>query len=122
MNPGTRHRDAVQPRAKIWLERRGNVALSTWRVALLEAIEDSGSLASAAGRLNVPYRTAWYKLRGAEQELGVRLVETHSGGAGGGHTKLTPQGRDVVERFRRVTTGIERTVSERFAVEFPELT
>jgi hypothetical protein len=51
------------PRSKVWLERGGQVVLSDWRVELLEAIEATGSLARAAERLEVPYRTAWYKLK-----------------------------------------------------------
>jgi hypothetical protein len=58
------HRDeALCPRSKVWLERGGQVVLSDWRVELLEAIEATGSLARAAERLEVPYRTAWYKLK-----------------------------------------------------------
>ena len=38
-------------------------AMREVRVALLEAIEATGSLARAADQLGVPYRTAWYKLK-----------------------------------------------------------
>jgi hypothetical protein len=55
--------EALCPRSKVWLERGGQVVLSDWRVELLEAIEATGSLARAAERLDVPYRTAWYKLK-----------------------------------------------------------
>jgi hypothetical protein len=55
--------EALCPRSKVWLERGGQVVLSDWRVELLEAIDATGSLARAAERLDVPYRTAWYKLK-----------------------------------------------------------
>ena len=55
-----------RPLVKVWVERGGEVALSEWRIALLEAVEATGSLSSAARQLNVPYRTAWYKLRQIE--------------------------------------------------------
>jgi molybdate transport system regulatory protein len=106
------------PRSKVWLERDGEVALSDWRVALLEAIEATGSLARAADRLSVPYRTAWYKLKEIEQRLGVRLLETQSGGADGGGSQLTAEARQIVARFHRVNAGIERLVAERFRAEF----
>ncbi|MGH8630604.1 MAG: winged helix-turn-helix domain-containing protein, partial [Burkholderiales bacterium] len=77
--------------SKVWLERDGRVALSGWRIALLEAVGEAGSLAAAAARLGVPYRTAWYKLREVEEQLGVRLLDTHRGGADGGHTTLTAE-------------------------------
>jgi molybdate transport system regulatory protein len=105
----------------VWLERDGQVVLSDWRVALLEAIEATGSLARAADRLDVPYRTAWYKLKEIEQRLGVRLLETQSGGADGGGSRLTAEARQVIARFHRVNAGIEQLVAERFRAEFGAL-
>jgi molybdate transport system regulatory protein len=111
----------LYPRSKVWLERRGEVVLSDWRVALLEAIEATGSLARAAERLDVPYRTAWYKLKEIERRLGVRLLETQSGGADGGGSRLTAEAQEVIARFHRVNAGIEQLIAERFRAEFGAL-
>jgi len=113
---------ALNFHSKVWLERDGRVALSAWRIALLEAVDEAGSLAAAAARLGVPYRTAWYKLREIEEQLGLRLLDTHSGGPDGGHTTLTPAAVDIVRRFRHASRGVEELVRERFESEFPELT
>jgi molybdate transport repressor ModE-like protein len=112
----------VNVHSKVWLERDGHVALSAWRIALLEAVHQTGSLAAGAAQLGVPYRTAWYKLRQIEEQLGLRLLDTHSGGPDGGHTTLTPEAIDIVRRFHRASNGFEDLVRERFASEFPELT
>ena len=109
------------PRSKVWLERGGQVVLSDWRVELLEAIEATGSLARAAERLEVPYRTAWYKLKEIERRLGVRLLETQSGGADGGGSQLTAEARQMVARFRRLNAGIDELIAERFRAEFGAL-
>jgi molybdate transport system regulatory protein len=109
---------SLEPRSKVWFERGGRVALSDWRVALLEAVDDTGSLTAAAERMGVPYRTAWYKLRDAEEQLGARLVATESGGASGGGTRLTPAGRDAIDRFRRVQNGVGDLIRQRFDEEF----
>jgi molybdate transport system regulatory protein len=113
-------RDAstLQIRSKIWIERDGAVALSEWRVSLLEAIDAKGSLSRAAETLDVPYRTAWERVKETEAELGVRLLESESGGADGGGSRLTPEARDLCRRFRRVSGGIHEVVSRRFAAEF----
>jgi molybdate transport system regulatory protein len=113
-------RDAstLQIRSKIWIERDGAVALSEWRVSLLEAIDAKGSLSHAAEALDVPYRTAWERVKETEAELGVRLLESESGGADGGGSRLTPEARDLCRRFRRVSGGIHEVVSRRFAAEF----
>ncbi len=111
----------VYARSKIWLDLDGRVALSEWRIHLLEAVGEAGSLAAAAQRLGVPYRTAWYKLREIEDRLGTRLLEGHSGGSDGGHMTLTPEARDIIRRFHRVSNGVAELVQSRFRTEFPEL-
>ncbi len=111
---------SLEIRSKIWIERRGDVVLSEWRVELLEAIDAHGSLSRAAGALNEPYRTAWERVKATEAELGVRLLESESGGADGGGSHLTPAARDLCRRFRRVSGGIQEVVSRRFVAEFGE--
>jgi molybdate transport system regulatory protein len=110
----------LQIRSKIWIERDDAVVLSEWRVSLLEAIDATGSLRRAAEALDVPYRTAWDRVKATEAELGLRLLETSSGGADGGGSQLTPQAREVCRRFRQVTSGIQELVGARFANEFSE--
>ena len=110
----------LEIRSKIWIERRGqgSVVLSEWRVDLLEAIDTHGSLSRAAEALDVPYRTAWERVKATEGEIGFRLLESESGGLDGGGSRLTPQARDLCRRFRRVSSGIQEVVSRRFAAEF----
>ena len=107
--------------SKIWVERDGKVVLSDWRVRLLETIDETGSLSRAAEKLEVPYRTAWYKLKEIEDRLGVKLLETQSGGADGGGSRLTADARQLITRFRRVCAGIGELVEQRFRTESRDL-
>lgn len=108
-------------RSKIWVERGDDVLLSEWRIELLEAVEETGALAAAAARLGVPYRTAWERIKETEGRLGVRLLRTESGGADGGGSQLTAEGRDLVGRFRRVTAGVAELVERRFRDELGDV-
>lgn len=108
----------VVPRAKLWLEVDGTIALSEWRVALLEAVEETGSLAQAAAHIGVSCRTAAYKLRAIEPNLGVRLLAGHSGGAAGGCRRLTPAGRDYVRRWQAFSASLDAWVAEHFRAAF----
>src|SRR5918993_3860821 len=110
----------LEIRSKIWIERRGEVVLSEWRVELLEAIDAHGSLSRAAEALHIPYRTAWERVKATESEIGFRLLDSESGGLDGGGSRLTPQARDPCRRFRRVSSGIQEVVSRRFAAEFSD--
>lgn len=108
----------LAPRSKLWLEVDGRIALSGWRVALLEAVEATGSLAAAAEQLGVPYRTATYKLREIETSLGVRLVATRSGGATGGGSLLTPEARDYIRRWHAFSADLDAWVAAHFHAAF----
>ena len=108
----------LRPRSKVWLERDGRVVLSEWRVALLEGVAETGSLAGAAARLDVPYRTACARLREIEAGLGFKVLETQTGGADGGGSRLTPAAREALARFHRVADGVGALVDARFRAEF----
>ena len=109
----------MRPRLKLWLEDdEGRVALSEWRVGLLEAIREHGSLSSAARALGVPHRTAWERIREMEARLGTQLVEAESGGSAGGHSRLTPAAEDLVRRYTAVRSGLDDLVASRFAEQF----
>ena len=108
----------MYPRFNLWLEVDGNVVLSAWRVALLEAVAETGSISSAAERMNIGYRQAWAKIRECEERLGLPLIETTVGGSGGGGAQLTPAGRDLVAKYRVFSAGLEESIRQRFREAF----
>ena len=111
----------MEPKANFWIERDGQVALSVWRVALLEAIDETGSISAAAEKMGIHYRLAWTRVHEMEERLGVKLVETHTGGAGGGGAVLTPIAREYIKRFHKFTEGLPALVEERFHETFGDL-
>ena len=108
----------MQPRSNLWIEKEGEVVLSKWRVNLLRAIDETGSISSAAEKMHVSYHRAWEKVHEMETRLGVALVETQTGGAHGGGAKLTPIARDYIARFERFSQGIDELVARHFAESF----
>ena len=109
--------DDLEIHSKLWVERAGKVALSDWRAELLLAIDETGSLSAAAERLNVPYRTAWYKLKGAEKALGISLVESESGGVAGGQTRLTKKGSYNMFAFGEGSVAMQRVLADDAGIE-----
>ncbi len=108
----------MEPKFNLWIEQDGVVVLSAWRVALLEAIDQAGSISAAAEQLKIPYRRAWEKLQEVEAGLGVKLVDTAVGGVGGGGARLTAVGRQAIDRFRAFSAGFEQEVQRRYAAAF----
>jgi molybdate transport repressor ModE-like protein len=113
----------MRARLKVWIETEdGRVALSEWRVKLLEAVAEHGSLVAAARELGVPHRTAWQRIQEMEATLGVQLLETTSGGTNGGGSRLSPAAVDLVARYQALHAGLDDLVLERFEGGFRDLT
>lgn len=72
------------------------------RVALLEAIRDTGSMTRAAQAVGISYKTAWDRVQAMNNVSRVPLVERSAGGAGGGGTRLTPHALALVVAFREL--------------------
>ncbi|MCB9433979.1 MAG: winged helix-turn-helix domain-containing protein [Ardenticatenaceae bacterium] len=90
----------------VWLEEDGNVIISLWRIRLLAAIGETGSISSAAAQLDVPYRIAWQRLNEMETRLGRQLVVTQTGGRDGGGSQLTPLAQAYIAQFQLVSQEI----------------
>lgn len=111
----------LTPHINLWLECEGQVVMSSWRVALLEAVARTGSISSAAEEMHVPYRIAWNKIKEMEQGLGVQLVTTRVGGSDGGGTHLTAAGEEYVQRFRQFSARFEQWIEQQFSEAFAGL-
>lgn len=107
-----------EPKFNLWIEQDGEVVLSAWRVRLLLAIDSTGSITAAAEQLNIPYRRAWEKVQEIERGLGVKVIETAVGGAGGGGAHLTAAGRKAIEQFQAFSSGFEAEVGKRYRQAF----
>ena len=73
------------------------------------------------GRWGVPHRTAWQRIQEMESSIGVRLLETISGGVGGGRSSVSPVAQDFVRRYEAPRAGLDDLVGERFHNGFREL-
>jgi molybdate transport system regulatory protein len=107
--------EPMEPRAKLWIEHEGRLVLSDYRVRLLEHIDETGSLSEAAVRMQLSYRRAWGKVKEIEQNLGAKLIESAAGGAGGGGSRLTADGKRLIALYREFRTNVERDLAAEFA-------
>ncbi len=110
----------MRPRSNFWIENDGQVVLSEWRVALLEAVERTGSINAAATEHGVHFRVAWRKLKEMEDGLGVKLTQRSVGGKQGGGTALTAAGRAYVQAFHAYMAGLKDLAARQFAAAFEQ--
>src|SRR5262247_2532577 len=108
----------MRPCSNFWIEKDGKVVLIEWRVALLEAVQSTGSINAAAAQQGVPFRVAWQKLKEMEDGLGVKLTERTVGGKRGGGTRLTSAGRIYVSRFHAYVAGLKGIADKQFTEAF----
>jgi molybdate transport system regulatory protein len=110
----------MQPKFNFWLEKDGRVTLSIWRVKLLEAVGEAGSISSAAAEMNIPYRIAWQKIHEMETRLGQKLVQTQVGGSDGGGATLTPLAQSYIQKFNQFQEETQTLLQSQFDKAFSE--
>ena len=109
------------PKFNFWLEIDGEVGLSVWRVRLLQAVAEAGSISGGAQLMNVPYRIAWQKINEMENRLGLKLVETHVGGRTGGGATVTPIAQEYIQRFDQLSREAQQFLHGRYQALFTDL-
>ncbi|CAD5372990.1 Putative transcriptional regulator, ModE family [Rubrivivax sp. A210] len=72
------------------------------KIALLEAIAATGSITAAAKSLDMSYRHAWLLLDDLNRSLRTAAVDSAHGGARGGGSALTEEGRRLIAIYRRI--------------------
>ncbi len=109
----------VRLRAKFWLESEsGSFLLGPGTLHLLLAVAEQGSLKAGAQSIGLGYRSAWNRLKKAEEGLGFPLLERYSGGEGGGGSHLTPEALELVQRYRSFLQEAEGVLEDRFNKAF----
>ncbi len=86
-------------RGRIWIEGKDGTFLGYGRVVLLERIRQYGSITEAAKSMNMSYRHAWELVESMNRQSKAPLVETATGGKGGGGARLTETGERAISEF-----------------------
>jgi molybdate transport system regulatory protein len=93
--------------------RRGlSPRVSLERVALIEAVDELGSITAAAKRLGLSYKGAWDIVQALNNLFEAPLIEATPGGKAGGAARVTRRGREVVTAFRRVQSEIDAALAK----------
>ena len=82
------------------------------KAALLESIEATGSIAAAAREMRMDYKRAWLLIDSLNTAFTSPAVERVAGGSGGGGAVLTPLGRELVTRYRRLEAAAAELAAE----------
>jgi molybdate transport system regulatory protein len=80
------------------------------QIALLEQIDQLGSITKAAKAVGISYKTAWDTVNTINNLAEKPLVDRLTGGKGGGGTSLTLEGKKVIAQFNIVQEELRKVL------------
>lgn len=85
---------------------------------LLEKIKEKSSIRKAAFDIGMSYSKAWTIIRRAENNLGIELLVSKTGGTDGGGATLTEDGERMLKAFRECEKELFEFTAEKFSQYF----
>ena len=78
------------------------IAIGPGKIAILEAIAETGSISAAGRKLGMSYRRAWLLVDQMNHYFKEPVVQAATGGSQGGGTSLTDTGAEVIRLYRTI--------------------
>jgi molybdate transport system regulatory protein len=106
----TKHSATVSVRLRFADDAR----LGPGKIALLEAVGRSGSIAAAGRDMSMSYRRAWLLIDSLNRMFDAPVVHASPGGANGGGATLSPLGHELVAAYRAMEADTVRAIDRHF--------
>ena len=84
-------------------------------------IQHTGSIRTACRQMHMSYTKGWAMIKEAQEQLGFPILETQSGGAKGGSSRLTLKAQSFLERYMDMARQLREEAGQLFELYFPEL-
>jgi len=81
---------------------------------LMQLVEQTGSLSAACKEMKMAYSKGWKIVKQAEEDLGFALMKGRRGGERGGHTVLTEDGKEFLNRYLQFADQAEAVLDQLF--------
>lgn len=89
-------------KGSIWIEYRGRRFFGPGPAALLELIQDTGSIRQAARQMKMSYKKAWEIINMLNAGNRRPFVITQTGGASGGGSLITDEAKAMIRWYRQL--------------------
>lgn len=107
-----------QARLSIRLDLTSEDRIGPGKIALLEAIRETGSISGGARKIGMSYRRAWLLVEQINEALAQPAVTAAPGGRQGGGASLTDMGERLIDIYRAIEDTAYVSAREQFrAVE-----
>lgn len=91
---------AIELKGSLWMSVGDKSLGGHGRMELLTLVAELGSITKAAKAMSMSYKAAWEAVDQMNSLAGEALVERTTGGKGGGSTKLTERGKQLIANFK----------------------
>ena len=88
---------------------------------LLHLVDETGSVRAACQRMQLSYSSGWNTIRTLESQLSHALVQRSQGGAGGGRSRLTEAGQELLRRYDEYAAAVRKNAEELFESYFGDV-
>ncbi len=95
--------------------------LGPGKMALLQAVQQTGSIATAGRAMNMSYRRAWLLIDSVNAMFEEPVVLITGADAAEGRSALTPLGEALLAAYRATEADTEHAVARHFAALLPRL-
>ena len=95
-------------KGNIWIESDKGAFIGIGRMKLLEGVNEFGSITEAARSMKMSYRQAWELIDSMNKQAKKPLVITSAGGAGGGGTKVTDEGLNLIKQYKELVKRFDK--------------
>ena len=102
---------------KIWLDNNGK-AFGDGPCELLKRVGTTRSLHQAASQMGMSYSKAWRLIGTMEKRLGFSLIERKVGGASGGGSLVTREGKELVKRYGLFQKDVKTSLESLYRTHF----
>lgn len=115
----TENQQTVKPILQLRIERE-IVFFGPGVAELLQNIDETHSIHSAAKKMNMAYSKAWKMITNTEGQLGTSILNRHYGGSGGGGSELSVEGRTFLNCFLQLEEKLQQECSDYFKTIFSQ--
>ena len=88
-----------------------SLSIGPGKIALLRKIDEMRSITAAAKALDIPYKRAWSLIETLNVGFNRPVVQTSSGGKGGGGAVVTELGHGLIARYDALESSLASSAS-----------
>ena len=114
MTKSEKHGRQGQPRSILVRPRLylgDGITIGPGKIDLLRVVGETRSISAAARAQGVPYKRAWLLIDSLNRGFTQPVIETATGGKGGGGAHLTPTGEELIRTYDALEQRLNREAS-----------